>query len=393
MYIHKKTVIGIILTILLLVGVGVAVYLSGQEQDPRQRAAGQAVYTPPANYNLWKDNCPQPQELVQGLRGCVAEVSIDGKAFAQITNTTTDKTFTVGIASYKAYQAYPNPYPNCNLSACPDQHEWVYSQTYNDGTTAPLAPGQTVYLQVNVPACSWQVDIFEGQIIQQFTKPNGHYEGQSRLIDGYYNTNLDLCVSVSPTTTPPACIADQGTCEWSPLTGVTGYTYKVVEEESGQTVKEGKVASTVTKVTFTVKPNNTYTCTVAAENVCGVGPTGEATATCAVSPTPTPTRIPTPTPTNQPTATPTPTMIPTPTSTPIPTATPIPPTPTTPPPPVGNPPPVVIATPTPVQIVVEQPTSPPPPPPVEAPGSALQTITVVGGLILTAIGALILFIL
>lgn len=400
MYIRKKTLIGIILGIVLLAGVGIAVYLSQQRQELRQRAAGQPIYTPPANYDQWKDNCPSPGELVPGLTGCVAELSINGKAYGKVTNNTSDKTFTVGMASYKAYQPYPDPYPSCTPEECPDQYEWIWTQSYVDGVTATLKPGQTVYFEVTVPTCAWQVDIFEGSILESFSKPSSYYTGQHRFVDGYYNTKLDVCLPVSPT--PPACIPDEGSCEWSPVSGATGYTYKVVEKETNKTIKEGTVSSTVTKVTFTASPNNTYTCTVAATNQCGTGPSGEDTATCAVAPTPTPTEMPTPTstplPTNTPvpSATPTPTRVPTPTSTPIPTATPtsVPPTPTPlPPTPTSTPVPVIptntpTPTPTPLPGVTYTPT-----PTLASPGSPLQTITIVGGVVLTAIGALILFIL
>ncbi len=408
MYIHKKTIIGILLALVLLVGVGVAVYLSQQEQDPRQQASGLPVYSPPANYNLWKDSCIEEAARVPGLRGCVTQKGFDGKAYGSVRNTTTDQTFTVGMASYKAYQPYPDPYPTCKPGECPDQYEWIWTQTFVDGITAQLAPGQTVYFEIDVPACAWQTDLFEGQLLQTFEKPDKYYTGQNRFIDGWYETSLETCVPLSPT--PPACVADEGTCEWDAVAGATGYNYTVVEEETGNTVKEGKVASSVRKITFTTKPNSTYTCTVSAENTCGVGPSGEATATCAVSPTPTPTSIPTPTPTTPPSVTPTPTSIPTPTATPLPTATPTPtriPTPTsTPIPPTSTPVPPPISTPvpptsTPIVIV---PTATPTPtlmpgvtltptPTLAAPGSALQTITIIGGLIFTAIGAVILFLL
>lgn len=408
MYIEKKKLLGIIVGILLLIGVGVAVYLSQQEQDIRQEAAVNYLYEPDRfeNYDLWKDSCIEEDPLVPGLRGCVTQGSFDGKAYGTIRNTTADKTFTVGIGSYKAYLPYPNPYPTCDPEECPQEYEWIWTQTYYDGLTTTLEPGQTVYLQVNVPPCAWQVDIFEGSLLKSFEKPDGYYTGQDRFIDGWYETDLDLCVPL--TTTPAVCPADVGTCEWSPANGATGYSYTVIEEESGQTIKQGTVSSSVTTVTFTVTPNSTYTCTVVATNQCGTGPEGQATATCAVSPTPTPTEVPTPTippsATPTPTRTPTPTPTRTPTPTPRATATPIPPTPTPTPtpiivvqqPPTPTPTPIIIvveATPTPTPTPVPPGVTITPTPTIAAPGSALQTITVFGGLLLTAIGALVLFIL
>jgi hypothetical protein len=202
---------------------------------------------------------------------------------------------------------------------------------------------------------------------------------------------------------PPACQSNLANCEWDAATGATSYRYMIYEEDTEKVISEGTVQSPTTSVSFTSEPNKTYTCTVTPVNGCGTGDEASTQATCAVSPTPTNTPTPTttpvpsatPTPTNAPTATPTNT--PTPTSTPVPSATP---TPTTPPAPTSTPLPTStpIATSTPINTPTPTPTTPPgvtntPTPTIEAPGSVLQTVTIVGGILLTIVGAVVLFIL
>lgn len=226
----------------------------------------------------------------------------------------------------------------------------------------------------------------------------------------------------SPT---PACVDNVSTCEWDPLPGAASYQYKVVETDSNTTIAEDNVDSTTTKITFTSEPNKTYECSVAAVNACGTGLPGSASATCTVNtptPTPTDTPIPTPTsnlPTDTPTQTPTPTPtipgVPTDTPTPTPTETPIP-TDTLTPTPTDTPVPTDTLTPTPTPTTViatntpvpsgtptdtPTPTNTPAPgvptdtstptPTLVNPGSGVETFTIAGGVILTIIGALILF--
>ena len=92
----------------------------------------------------------------------------------------------------------------------------------------------------------------------------------------------------------PACISDQASCAWDAVLSATTYHYKIIEVGSNAVISEGDVPSSTTKITFTSQANKTYKCVVNAVNSCGIGPEGQATATCSVSPTPT---VPAPTPT------------------------------------------------------------------------------------------------
>jgi hypothetical protein len=254
------------------------------------------------------------------------------------------------------------------------------------------------------------------------------------------------------TAPPPACQANISTCAWDAVDTAVSYHFKITRSASSESstttseatiIKEGDIQSPGTSVTFVSEDNATYSCEVAATNVCGTGDKASTTATCVV-PTSTPTPIPTTTPTPSPTLTPTvtPTVTPTPTPTAVPT-----PTPTSPPAPTATPvppqPSVAIPTATPIPPAPQtcgyspcsetqqcsnglvciaanngqhycskpeyqsacamtpgysacctapvQPNTPTPTLP--SPGSAIETITIAGGIILTIVGALILFVL
>lgn len=92
----------------------------------------------------------------------------------QMKNTSTTCAYKVGIASYKAYE----PLNLNDLSS-------TYSQTYYAGTTKIIQPGESWTYTVSIPACTYQVDVFTGDIIKQFSKGNTYGE-QGRFLDGWY---------------------------------------------------------------------------------------------------------------------------------------------------------------------------------------------------------------
>lgn len=236
---------------------------------------GTVSSTPPTGFDSSFCYINNPN-LVSGLQGCVMDKDVSGYNIGMIKNTGTT-TRTVGLASYKAYFPYPNPYPTCDPATCPDQYNWIWSQTIIGGVTTSLAAGGTVYLKVPVTSCAWQTDVFEGSVSPSFIPPTSYYSGQGRFLDGFYQTANAVCTPVVPAVTP-----------------------------------------TNTPVPPTPTPTKIPT------------PTPTRVPTPTFTPTPTPTRVPTPTftPTPTPTRAPTPTFTPTPTprptNTPIPTATPVP---------------------------------------------------------------------
>ena len=160
---------------------------------------GKTYTSAPTGYS--DSSCNPPSSvLVQGLRGCVMENPVGSKTYGKVTNTgsTTRK---VGMASYKAYQPYPNPYPTCTPAECPDKFDWIWTQEIYGGVTYSLDPGKTVYFEVAVPDCAWQTDVFEGDIFTTFAPPDKFYSGKKVYLDGYYHI-IPVCVPATPTPTP-----------------------------------------------------------------------------------------------------------------------------------------------------------------------------------------------
>ena len=114
------------------------------------------------------------------------------------------------------------------------------------------------------------------------------------------------------------------TCSWDAVVSASSYHYKVTNVDTGEIVKEDlNFKATTTKILFNSEPGVTYKCEVTANNMCGSGPSGQASGVCSkLTPTPTPTI--TVTPTLTPTSSPTSTITVTPTITPTssPTSTP-----------------------------------------------------------------------
>ncbi len=144
--------------------------------------------------------CFQNAKLVTGLDGCVMDKPVGSKTYGKITNTGST-TRTVGMASYKAYYDYPDPYPSCNPADCIDEFVWIWTQTIYSGVTTSLSAGKTMYFEVDVPPCAWQTDVFEGNIFPSFTPPDRYYSGQKKYIDGYLH-RITPCKPVIPTPTP-----------------------------------------------------------------------------------------------------------------------------------------------------------------------------------------------
>ncbi|HMS22919.1 MAG TPA: hypothetical protein PKA38_04140 [Candidatus Levybacteria bacterium] len=169
---------------------------------------------------------------------------------------------------------------------------------------------------------------------------------------------------------PNACPIDGGKCSWGTVSGATSYDYKIIDLSTNTQLLAGN--TTATFITFQPEEGKSYRCEVIAKNTCGSSGVGSATGSCSTPPTATPTPT---TPINTPTPSPTPT--PTPTRTPTPTQPPVVINP-----PVNNPP--VVNNP-----VI--PTTPPAQPTIPPSGSIGATVGIVGGIIVTVIGGIIIF--
>jgi hypothetical protein len=158
---------------------------------------GKASTTKPTDFQ--DSYCYQNAKLVAGLDGCVMDKPVNGKTYGKITNNGST-TRTVGMASYKAYYPYPDPYPSCTPEECPKEYNWIWTQTIFSAVSYELPPGKTVYFEVTLPDCAWQTDVFEGSILPSFT-PGNYYSGIKKYIDGYYHI-IPVCQPVIPSPTP-----------------------------------------------------------------------------------------------------------------------------------------------------------------------------------------------
>ncbi|MBV9792040.1 MAG: hypothetical protein JOZ51_27895, partial [Chloroflexi bacterium] len=111
------------------------------------------------------------------------ETSIVGRLIANnrgmVTNESTRCAYDVGIASYRKFD------------------DVIDNQQIFDWNTAKIQPGQTVYLQVNLPDCAVQVDLFYGPVLMSL---NGQRYG-TRLLEARHLGGTDYCTK-DPTATP-----------------------------------------------------------------------------------------------------------------------------------------------------------------------------------------------
>ncbi len=108
-----------------------------------------------------------------------------------VKNTSSDCIYKLGIASYKAFEHY-------TVS--------VKSQKLYRYASIDLKPGYTWTYTVAVPDCTYQVDFYQGSVLENFK--NATYTSQGRFLDGWYfpgdasqQGKLPVCKE-KPTPTP-----------------------------------------------------------------------------------------------------------------------------------------------------------------------------------------------
>lgn len=145
-----------------------------------------------------------------GVSVCYYLGPVSGRGIAKFTNTSTTAK-TAGLALYKAYYDFPNPYPDCSPSECPTQFIWIWTQTIYAAKTITLNPGETRYISLPAPSCNWQFDAFTGSTIYlSFHPPSQTYGQAGRLIGGGWLEQyggINACTPTipnfpSPTPTP-----------------------------------------------------------------------------------------------------------------------------------------------------------------------------------------------
>ncbi|MCC2630860.1 MAG: conserved repeat domain [Candidatus Paceibacter sp.] len=101
-------------------------------------------------------------------------------ASATYKNNSADCTYKIGIASYKTFGSGQ-----------------IFNQVLVDSKTHQLAPGQTITLQINLAACTTQIDVFEGDVL---TPPT--YQIDKLFYGPWVNESLGYCgtTTINPAT-------------------------------------------------------------------------------------------------------------------------------------------------------------------------------------------------
>ncbi|HEY4506643.1 MAG TPA: hypothetical protein VJH71_00535 [Candidatus Paceibacterota bacterium] len=140
------------------------------------------VYTPTPTPTPTPVPCSNISSYVSG--NITSNGINDGTAEARIRNSSTNCTYRVGFASYKMYITELQP-------------SWLENQTLHDSISITLNPGEEKTLQVRVPNCRFQLDLFEGSAI---TPPYYNTSGH-RLFASQW-AGSPLCSASTPTPTP-----------------------------------------------------------------------------------------------------------------------------------------------------------------------------------------------
>ncbi|HSW97185.1 MAG TPA: hypothetical protein VLF89_05150 [Candidatus Saccharimonadales bacterium] len=183
-------------------------------------------------------------------------------------------------------QTLQAPNASCNGTQC------TLTATYSISS-----PTQVIQSTTTLGTVHFQALADTSSSTTQITFGSGSAAYSTSTID---NASSNILSSTSPlvVTINPAgssdntCHANQSTCSWDALSSAATYHYKVIETGSGTVIQESDVTAPQTSATFSSEPGKTYTCSVAAVNVCGKGNTGSGTSTCpalTLTATPTPT--------------------------------------------------------------------------------------------------------
>lgn len=160
-------------------------------------------------------NCGE-QGTNNGVTACYMLEPVNGRSIVRFTNNSSGSR-AVGGAVYQSYYRFPDPYPSCSPSECPEQYIWAWTQTIYAAHTMTLSSGETRYISLPIPDCYWQVDAFIGsEIFLSFHPPSQTYGRSGRLIGGGWLEqygSLEACKpndipfpSVTPTITPTATL-------------------------------------------------------------------------------------------------------------------------------------------------------------------------------------------
>lgn len=111
-----------------------------------------------------------PADCNLTVRQNLSAVILNGTT-GQITNSSDECSYQVGAAAYKKFDAV------------------IRNQEYFDGAIRELLPNQTIQIDLEVPSCAYQFDVFHGDLLKSL---NDQKYG-SRLLDAYHLGGDNYC--------------------------------------------------------------------------------------------------------------------------------------------------------------------------------------------------------
>ncbi|MCA9369600.1 hypothetical protein KC686_00400 [Candidatus Woesebacteria bacterium] len=174
-----QLIVGFVFFMLLVGGSSVGLYLAQQQQDVRNQAAA--------------DLCAN---ITNNVIGTISKPIIEntGRALATVQNTSTDCTHELSLMAFEVYDDMQDP-------------NWLNTQVLFDSSTATIAPGETLILDVRLPSCNYQIDLAEGKPLV----PPDYRSSSLHLFDFAFG-GAALCGAPSTPTPSPQVSSAPLTC-------------------------------------------------------------------------------------------------------------------------------------------------------------------------------------
>jgi hypothetical protein len=140
-----------------------------------------------SDYYATELQCPEPtceEAIERDIVGTILPLSEEDPRCGRMTNFSSSCSYTVGIASYNVFDPPP----------------LFETQTLFDSFVTQVAPNSTTELCVSRPACSYQLDLFVGQVVAQ--PASGESYGIRLRDAGIYVSGSRPYCSIDPTPTP-----------------------------------------------------------------------------------------------------------------------------------------------------------------------------------------------
>ncbi len=298
--INGKTII--VLAFLLVIGVAtfLAVYLAQSQTNNRSKAAASTTLSfTPSTVSVGVGQAATADVQLDPGNNQVSVMKLvityDGSKFDKNSANIIPNLINPSSPNAQGFIQILEPFSNsCNGTKCSMSITESVGSQANLVITQPLKVASvslTALTQTDSSGTSVTVDPSS----QVFSLAPSDQASENVL---QFSSLIPLTVTIGNTTitpTPPVCAPDQSTCSWGTVSGASSYNFVVTDVGTGVVVKQGSVQAPTTSIQFSSTPGHTYNCSVTVTNACGATSNpGQATKTCPLSPTPTPTSCPTP---------------------------------------------------------------------------------------------------